>query len=91
MSNVNLLGLPVMQTLNFINSCFKARLDTAMLKDDSCLYNDSDKTHGLKTKKAFLNEVVYVINSLHVGRTLYQGLAASSSKDIACCLIYLGK
>lgn len=54
-----------------------------------CLYKDSDRTHGLKNKKAFLNEIVHIINDLHVGHALYHGLAPSSSKDIACCLIIL--
>lgn len=61
----------------------------------SRLYKDSGRTRGLKNKKAFLSEIVHIINDFHVGHALYHGLVPSFSKDIACCLIvvfiYLSK
>lgn len=79
-----------MLTLTWLTVGLKQGWTQQCWKVYSCLYKDSDRTHILKRKKKSLpNEVVHIINNLHVGHALRQGLAASTSEDIACCLIHI--
>lgn len=84
-------GFPIMH-LTLLIVVLRQGLTEQCWKLYSCLYKDSDRTHGLKNqKRTLLNEVVHIINNLYVGHVLYQALAASSSKDKdkACCLIHI--